>query len=67
MEQTEEQKERIAKFLKGYGALVKEFEVDMANYPVWVPEANGSFKTIIQSTPVDIKGRGTLSPFIPNA
>lgn len=64
MNKTEEQQKRIKAFLEAYGKLVDEHEVDFANYPIWVPDQNGSFKCMVQSTPVDIKDRPKPSPFV---
>mgnify|MGYP003655014581 CR=1 FL=1 len=62
--QSNEPQERIKEFLDRYGKLVEDLNVDFANYPMWVPDANGAFKCIVQSTPIDIKDRPTASPFV---
>lgn len=64
MEENNESTKRIAEFLDKYGKLVEEMQVDFANYPMYVPDGNGAFKCIAQSTPVDIKDRPTASPFV---
>lgn len=51
-------------FLEKYGELVKETGIDFAAYPVYIPDGQGHFKTIIQSTPVDVSKQGLKSPFI---
>lgn len=61
----EESKQRIDKFMRQYGELVKGLDVDFANYPVYVPDGKGNFKTIIQSTPVDLKALPVPMSFIP--
>lgn len=62
---TEEQKQRVDVFYKEYGDLVIKHNVDFASYPVFVPDGEGGFKIVVQSTPVDIKDRPVKSPFIP--
>jgi hypothetical protein len=44
----------LSEFVKEYGELVKKHNADWATYPVFVPDGNGGFKIIIQSTPVDM-------------
>lgn len=56
--------ERINGFFKEYGELVKKWEVDFANYPMFIPDEKGGFRVIVQSTPIDIKDRPVKSPFI---
>lgn len=59
--------EDVLAFLKEYGELVEKHQVDFANYPVYVPDGQGGFKTIIQSTPVSLKNRPQelqKSPFV---
>lgn len=55
---------RTKEFSERYGKLVEELEIDYASYPSFVPDGQGGFKIVIQSVPVDVKGRGTPSPFI---
>lgn len=57
-------KKRGEAFFKEYGELVEKHQVDFANYPMFIPDKDGSFKIIIQSTPVDVKNRPKPSPFI---
>lgn len=60
-------KARVAAFLSEYGELVKKHGVDFASYPVYVPDGQGAFKVVIQSTPVDTLGRADQpkeSPFV---
>jgi hypothetical protein len=49
---TDEQKEAAQKFLTAYGELVKKHGFDFATYPMFVPDGQGGFKIIVQSTPV---------------
>lgn len=59
--------EDVLAFLKEYGELVAKHQVDFANYPVYVPDGQGGFKTIIQNTPVSLKNRPQepqKSPFV---
>jgi len=51
-------------FIKEYGELVTKHGFDFASYPVWVPDGSGGFKTMIQSTPVDISKQPQKSPFV---
>ena len=46
--------ERVQDFIERYGKLVEECKVDWANYPVYVPDGQGAFKVVIQSTAVDM-------------
>ena len=50
----EERKEKGAAFLKEYGELVEKHQVDFATYPVFIPDGQGGFKIVVQSTPIDI-------------
>jgi hypothetical protein len=60
----EEQEKKIAAFLDEYKALVEKHNVDFANYPMFVPDGQGGFKVIVQSTPVDMEQMSKKSPFI---
>ena len=55
---------RLDAFLKEYRELTVKHKVDLASYPVWVPDGQGGFKNTIQSTPVDITHMGQESPFV---
>lgn len=46
--------ERAEDFIKEYGELVGKHNMDFAHYPMFVPAGDGSFKVILQSTPVDV-------------
>lgn len=63
---TEEQvlEESKAAFVKDYGDLVEKHQVDFAQYPVYVPDGQGGFRTVIQNTPVSIKNQPKKSPFV---
>lgn len=65
-EKSEEQvlQEKKMEFLKRYGELTKEFKMDFATYPMWVPDKNGDFKTIVQSTVVEVPDQPVESNFI---
>lgn len=58
------EKERGEEFVKRYGELVKEFEFDFASYPVYIPDGQGGFKTIVQTTPISTKNQPKKSPFM---
>lgn len=49
------QNDKIDKFLEEYKDLTKRFGVDFVSYPMFVPNSDGSFKVVIQSTPVPVK------------
>ena len=63
-EGVEELQKRADSFLKKYKELVDECKIDLASYPVWVPDGQGGFKCIVQSTPVDTTNQPTKSPFV---
>lgn len=50
-------KNRVEAFMKEYGELVQKHQIDIANYPVYTPDGQGGFKTILQATPVDISNK----------
>lgn len=60
----EESQKRIDAFLSEYKALIEKHQVDFANYPVYIPEEAGGFKTVIHSTPVDMTTVAQKSPFV---
>ena len=60
----EERKVKGEAFMKEYGELVEKHQVDFATYPVFVPDGQGGFKIVIQSTPIDISNQPKKSPFI---
>lgn len=49
------EKTKTEKFVEEYGELVKKYNVDFANYPLWVPDNGGGFRMVIQTTPVDME------------
>jgi len=60
----EKRVEKAQAFLKEYGELVEKHQMDLATYPVFVPDGQGGFRVIIQSTPVDISNQPKKSPFV---
>lgn len=60
----EERKEKGTAFLQEYGELVAKHQMDIAAYPVFIPDGEGGFKVTVQSTPVDISEQPQKSPFI---
>ncbi len=69
---SKEEQERIAAFMAGYEALVKEHRVDIFSFPVWEPNGRpGGFSTVLQRQPIltDRTEEGVKSPdeFIPKA
>lgn len=61
----EERKEKGEAFLKEYGELVAKHQIDFATYPMFIPDGQGGFKIVVQSTPIDISQQPKKSPFIP--
>ncbi len=57
----EETKKEIDAFMTEYGELVKKHQVDFASYPMWIPDGQGGFKCIVQSTPVSTKNQPVKS------
>lgn len=60
----QEQNDRVNGFIKDYGELVKKYKVDFASYPMFVPDGQGAFKILCQSTPVDISKMPVKSNFV---
>lgn len=56
--------DRIAEFLREYGELTVKHKIDFAQYPVWIPDGTGGFKTVLQNTPIDMSQMPQKSPFI---
>lgn len=56
--------DRVNAFIKEYGELVQKHKVDFATYPMFIPDGQGGFKIITQSTPVDIKNQPIRSNFM---
>lgn len=51
-------------FMKEYGELVDKHGIDFAQYPVYVPDGQGGFRTVVQTTPISIKNQPKRSPFV---
>ena len=56
--------QRRESFVKEYGELVDKYKTDWASYPVYVPDGQGGFRTLVQNTPVDITNQPKKSPFV---
>ncbi len=56
--------ENTEAFMKAYGELVEKHKMDFANYPQWVPDSAGGWKTIMQSVPVDVSEAPVKSNFM---
>lgn len=56
--------ERAKTFLKRYGELVAEMKIDIAAYPVYLPDGKGGFVTTIQQSTVDVTNQPYRSPFV---
>lgn len=56
-------KEKISKFLEEYQALTKKYGVDFISYPAFVPDKDGKFNVMIQTTPVEV-GDNETNAFI---
>jgi hypothetical protein len=64
---TDEHKEKAEAFMKEYGELVAKHGFDFAAYPVFIPDGQGGFKVVVQSTPVDMsKMKKPEEPLIAN-
>lgn len=61
----EKPKSEADEFIEEYGELVKRRGMDFASYPVYVPDGQGGFRTVVQTTPVSLKNQPTKSPFVP--
>lgn len=55
---------RAEVFLEAYGKLVDEHKIDIAAYPVYMPDGQGGFKTMIQQSTVDTTDQPYRSPFM---
>lgn len=60
----EEETKKAEEFLKDYKVLVDKHQMDLANYPVFIPDGQGGFKIIVQCTPIDISKQPRPSPFM---
>jgi hypothetical protein len=58
----QERQEKGTLFLKDYKELVDKHQMDLATYPVFVPDGNGGFKIIVQSTPVPLPPKTEDAP-----
>lgn len=56
---------RAEAFLADYGELVKKHNIDIAAYPVYMPDGKGGFDTVIQQSTVDTTDKPYRSPFVP--
>lgn len=61
---------KLQEFLLEYKALVDKHQVDIATFPVFVPDEKGEYKIKLQSQPIELpkvekKEEGIPSPFIP--
>ena len=63
-EQQAEVQKRSELFLKEYGELVVKHKIDIAAYPVYQPDGQGGFKTVIQQSCVDTTNQPYRSPFM---
>lgn len=55
---------RVNAFLKDYGELVGKYKIDFATYPMFVPDGQGGFRVVNQSTPVDVSNQPIRSNFM---
>lgn len=56
--------ERGKEFIKRYGELVAELDIDFATFPLWEPDGNGGFTTKVRTQPMDMRGVAKKSPFV---
>lgn len=59
-----ENNERIQAFIKDFGELRDKHKVDIAAWPMYVPNDKGTFDLKIQMQPIDISEQPTPSPFV---
>lgn len=70
MEPNKEEAARMEAFMGEYAALIEKYNVDIFSFPVWVPDGNGGFTTVLNKQPiVTDRPRSTPSPeeFVPKA
>ncbi len=63
-EPSDDAKERIEGFMKEYQELTQKWKVDTATYPMFIPDGQGGFRVVLQSSPVDISKAPVKSPFV---
>ena len=63
-EQQAEVQKRSETFLAEYGELTKKHNIDIAAYPVYQPDGQGGFRTVIQQSCVDTTNQPYRSPFM---
>lgn len=54
--------DRKSAFIKEYGKLRQKYQMDFASFPMWVPEKEGMFVTVMNTDVVDQKYRPVKSP-----
>jgi len=64
-----ENDEKVKAFLEEYHALVEKHKIDFASYPMFVPDKGGSFRIVVQNTPVPLPeapqdAEGVKSPLV---
>lgn len=61
----EERKKSFQEWLTGgaYKSKMDELKCDLYSYPVYVPDGQGGYKTVIQTEVVDIADQPIRSPF----
>ncbi len=60
----DEFEKKKAEFLEKYKALIDEYQLDFASFPVLVPNAQGVFEIRINTDVIDTAHRPIKSPFI---
>ena len=64
MEPFEKRKEKFMEWLStGYKAKMEELGCDMMSVPLYVPDGQGGFKTVVDTSVVDVSSRPIKSPF----
>ncbi len=61
------EQEKIDAFLKEYKELTEKHKIDFVNFPMYIPDGQNGFKTIIQTKPVDLTKMAQPSPFMEDA
>lgn len=67
MESFEERRKVFMEWLKTeYKTKIDDLKCDMYYYPLYVPDGQGGFRTVIQTDVVDISASAIKSPFQEN-
>lgn len=62
MNNNEEKNKRLEDFREAYQKIIKQYNVDLASYPVFVPQKDGTFTVSVNIQAVDTTEFGEKSP-----